>query len=190
MPSDHPLLRYDFHAPFITNVSVCDFDPSAPPDFNEVADIHTIRYARPPDVSRIAYLADLVWRGDASRVYASQVDAMFHVGGARGGPAYFVTETGGELTGFSGVRPSWMMPNAFEFTGVTVHPKWQGLGIGRILTEARLELVKALGGNYVLIGTIKPGFFERFDFEAIDANPVGWVVMKHIIDPDRRYFHG
>jgi N-acetylglutamate synthase-like GNAT family acetyltransferase len=185
----HPLLDRKYSRFFLTYCGlVSDFDPNkAPP---ETVNVDMLRYARLSDIARCAYLADLVWRGDASRVYGDQVFGMFRSSNRSDGVLYFVTENGPELTGFAGVRKSWMHRDAWELTGIVVHPKWQARGIGRALTDARLELIRALGGKYVLISTIRPDYFERFDFEAIDSTGDGWVTMRHHIDSKRTYFHG
>ncbi len=101
-------------------------------------------------------------------------------------PHYYVAETAkGEVVGYAGFRQSWLFNNTYELVWINVSKEYEGQGIGKLLTETRIEHIKRLGGTIILLMTRKQKFFEQFGFRRKDAfweeddaevcNP--WVLM-------------
>ena len=137
-------------------------------------DVWTLHYAAPKHISQCTQLAAQFWPNDDTGRYRDQIGEMFR---SKNGPKFFVITSGDKLAGFAGLRESWIMPKTFELIGINVSREHQHEGFGRVLTEVRLELIKAIGGSYVILSTIRPWFFERFGFEAVDKDD-RWTIMR------------
>jgi N-acetylglutamate synthase-like GNAT family acetyltransferase len=168
---DFDITNRDFHQYVSPGLRATDFDPSGPGE--EAVDIWSLTYARPTHLEGIAGLAHKLWEPRLAARLVHQVGQSFIIGES----AWFVISCRDKIAGFTGIRASWMMPEAAECIGINVDPEHQGLGFGRTLNQARLALAKANGSSYVLVSTVQPGFFESEGFKVIDVHKQ-WVVMK------------
>ena len=67
-------------------------------------------------------------------------------------------------------------------TDISVHPDFRGRGIGRMLYEARKDLVVRSGKRGIIAGGSLPGFFDHKDSMTIQ-DYVGKVVAGELYDP-------
>jgi N-acetylglutamate synthase-like GNAT family acetyltransferase len=81
------------------------------------------------------------------------------------------------IIGFSALRRSMLMNGFWEFIWIAVHKDHQGKGVGDMLTEHRLDIVRKHGGNAVLLVTQKPKYFNRFGFITSQHHGNDWVQM-------------
>lgn len=167
-----PLLDSGFNRQFAERINLSE----GPSDHiaDDKVSVYTLRYATPNDISQCEYLASTRWPAKEARRYGAQIGAMFR---SSNGPTFFIAAHGSKIVGFAGMRESWAMPDTAELIGVCIDKAHESKGIATTLTTVRLDLAKVLGIKYVTLGTIKPEFFERFGFEAIDHTRE-WCVMS------------
>jgi ribosomal protein S18 acetylase RimI-like enzyme len=102
----------------------------------------------------------------------------------RGGeyaPEFFVATTydaPDRIIGFSALRKSMLMNGFWEFIWIAVHKDHQGRGIGEMLTDYRLDVVRENDGASVLLVTQKPRYFNRFGFVTDREHGNGWHAMS------------
>jgi GNAT superfamily N-acetyltransferase len=97
-------------------------------------------------------------------------------------PYYYVVEDDRGIVGFAGFKASWVMSNTYELIWVNVATRALGNGVGRMLTQKRLDEIKRRGGALVTLMTQKPLFFAKFGFRSL-ANFDGWELMVRQIAP-------
>ncbi len=103
-------------------------------------------------------------------------------------PQYFVYEIDGKAVGFAGMMPSWIMNGIWDFIWINVHPDHHGKGIGKALTEYRIQMVKNAGGTAIHLVTREVEFFERLGFTPAQDYYTGddtpsWVLMTMQLGP-------
>ena len=67
-------------------------------------------------------------------------------------------------------------------TDISVHPDYRGLGVGRLLYEARKDLVRRDGKRGIIAGASLPGYFDHKD-ELTVPDYVDRVVAGELTDP-------
>lgn len=67
-------------------------------------------------------------------------------------------------------------------TDISVHPAYRGLGVGRLLYEARKDLVVREGKRGIIAGASLPGYFEH-KHEMTASEYVDRVVAGELTDP-------
>jgi predicted N-acetyltransferase YhbS len=85
-------------------------------------------------------------------------------------PIYFVYEDDGRVVGFAGMMESWIMHGVWDFIWINVRKSHQGTGVGRALTERRIEEVDRRRGSVINLYTHNPKFFEQFGFTCTHAH--------------------
>lgn len=137
----------------------------------------TIRPATRLDMDQCAMLVRYNW-GDEScqRVYDQFVESL---NCGQYDPQFFVAQPfdGSAIVGFCAMRKSMLMNGFWEFIWVAVHEDHQGRGIGEMLTDYRLDVVRENGGTAAILVTQKPKYFNRFGFITSQDCGNGWVVM-------------
>jgi N-acetylglutamate synthase-like GNAT family acetyltransferase len=100
-------------------------------------------------------------------------------------PEYFVFEEEGEIVGFAGMMESWQMHKVMDFIWINVKREYQGYGIGRALTEYRIERCRAYDMRAINLMTQKPNFFEPFGFimSFVYEGEGMWVSMTKQLGP-------
>jgi GNAT superfamily N-acetyltransferase len=85
---------------------------------------------------------------------------------------YFVALVNGGVKGFAGVKKTGVNTKAiFEFPWCIIHPEYQGHGLGRALTEARINYVREAGGSVILLTTPHPQVYEKYGFRVLMKIP-------------------
>lgn len=92
-------------------------------------------------------------------------------------PEYFVFEIDKKVAGFAGMMHSWIMHNVWDFIWINVKKNHQGLGIGRQLTEHRINEVNKQKGAVINLITKEVGFFYKFGFEDVKQYNNDWCLM-------------
>lgn len=92
-------------------------------------------------------------------------------------PVFYVAETSLGVCGFSAFEPSMLMKDAYHLIWIAVEVDYKSTGIGKALTNCRLEEIKKRGGSMVQLVTQKPGYFEKFGFFKLTPLDNGWWLM-------------
>lgn len=87
------------------------------------------------------------------------------------------------IAGFAAYEPTMLMKGAFNLIWIAIAKDRQGLGLGRVLTETRIELIKARGGTMVQLVTQKPDYFKKFGFFKLTELDNGWWLMMDRLAP-------
>lgn len=112
-----------------------------------------------------------------ARFYDQYVE---YLAGGQYAPMFFAATPYNEpdtIIGFSAMRKSMLMNGFWEFIWIAVHKDHQGRGIGEMLTDYRLDVVRENEGTSVLLVTQKPKYFNRFGFITSQDHGNGWVAM-------------
>ncbi|MVN88019.1 GNAT family N-acetyltransferase [Deinococcus sp. HMF7620] len=90
-------------------------------------------------------------------------------------PQYLVVEVGGEVVACGGVALEDDMQTGFFVWGMVARER-QGQGLGTVLVEARLRLLRDLGARRVCLDTsqLTAPFYERLGFEVRQRTPEGY----------------
>lgn len=83
--------------------------------------------------------------------------------------------------GFAAYQPSMKMKGSFDFIWIAVHPMYKGFGVGKQLTEWRLDEIKKRGGQFVELVTQKPEFFSKFGFFKLHHLGNEWYLMIKLL---------
>lgn len=73
-----------------------------------------------------------------------------------------------DVTGFAGFRRALFMKDAWENTWLAVDKNRQRQGIGRVLAEARFDMMRHMGGKYVISSNKDPLFSFSTGNKCID----------------------
>ena len=92
-------------------------------------------------------------------------------------PQYWVWEEDGQVVAFAGMIESCIMTGVWDFIWINVKPSHAGRGIGRLLTEHRIEGVRKLGGSVIQLMSREYGFFKKLGFSTNFVYD-GWVHMS------------
>lgn len=82
-----------------------------------------------------------------------------------------------DVVGFAAYEPTMLMKGAFNLIWIAIAKDRRSLGLGRVLTETRIELIKARGGVLVQLVTQKPDYFKRHGFYKLTELDNGWWLM-------------
>lgn len=120
------------------------------------------------------------WGDKVANNAAIELNEMF--GAARWPPLYHVATIDDKVVAFSGFRSSWIMSGVYELIWINVAKEHGGKGIGKALTQHRLDYLEKIGASLVLLMTQKPDFFIQFGFNSI-AIFDGWCLMTKQLNP-------
>ena len=84
-------------------------------------------------------------------------------------PEYFVYEQAGLVSGVGGLNNAGFDDVSFGICTCYVLPELQNRGIGRSLTEYRIQRIKYLGGRVIFSTTKKHWHLKRFGFKVLDG---------------------
>jgi amino-acid N-acetyltransferase len=76
-----------------------------------------------------------------------------------------VAEADGEVVGCAALHITWA--DLAEVVSVSVHPDFQGRGLGRLLVEPLFDEARALGIPTLFTLTLQVGFFSRLGFREV-----------------------
>ncbi len=99
---------------------------------------------------------------------------------------YFVSETGGELTGCAALFPGW--ENLGEIRTTAVREDMKGKGIGRELIEACIEDARGLALPKIFALTYEMGFFAKLGFTKVEKESLPHKIFKDCIKC-RKFLH-
>src|SRR5437879_6584033 len=124
-----------------------------------------IRDALITDHHSIFQLIEQNWDSEIASKAIKEFDEMFF-SNSKWPPHYYVAEDeNGQVVGCGGYKSAWLMSNTYELIWVNVKQEFRGQGIGRALTQHRIDRIKELGGTLILLMTkTKQRFFESFGF--------------------------
>lgn len=147
-----------------------------------------IRWMEMDDIPACREIVRQHWGSMIAEQAAVEMGEMF-TSNSKWPPRYFVAMDDTGICGFAGMQSSMMMSNYWELIWINIRPDRMNSGLGRRLTQARLDHIASKDGTVVLLSTQNPGFFEQFGFKTID-NLDGWCLMrlqisKVTIDIDR-----
>lgn len=94
-------------------------------------------------------------------------------------PRFIVATLDGNsgLLGVAAYHRTMRMNGDYDLIWIKVHPDFQGKGVGKALTAARLDLIRKAQGSTANCVTQKPEFFEPFGFQKVAEYGNGWVLM-------------
>jgi len=87
-----------------------------------------------------------------------------------------------------------MRPDAVEFKRLFVRPEGRGLGLGRMLVQARLDAAREMGMKKVFADTLRgtlamQSLYKSFGFREIDRYPESHTAISlPALRPELRYF--
>lgn len=85
-------------------------------------------------------------------------------------------------------------PDAVEFKRLFVQPEGRGLGLGRMLVQARLEAAREMGMKHIFADTLRgtvamQSLYKSFGFREIDRYPESHTALSiPALQPELRYF--
>lgn len=128
------------------------------------------------DLDACRAIVELNWGSEIAAQAYDEMEEMF-ISVQKWPPHYFVvTDADNRVVGFAGYKAAWLMSRTYELIWINIHPDHQSKGLGKMLTDHRLEEIERLDGSLVLLMTQKPSYFEQFGFEPI-RNIDGWMLM-------------
>ncbi|HEY1041457.1 MAG TPA: GNAT family N-acetyltransferase [Candidatus Paceibacterota bacterium] len=93
-------------------------------------------------------------------------------------PYYVVYENEqGSILGFGAYSNTGFDDGVYGLFWGIVHPEHQGKGIGKALTEERIQRIKQAGAHIILSTTKKTWHLERFGFKVIESRDDGYYLM-------------
>lgn len=142
-----------------------------------------IREAKYSEMAACAMLALNNWGPEAAERCRDQMVEYFK--GGRYAPIFYVADLGDPLSrdyiplvmGVAAMQPTMIFPGSYDFIYLAVHPEYRGEGIGRALTQHRIDEVRKRGGAFASLVTQKPKFFNKFGFMTLHGLGNGWVKM-------------
>ncbi|MDA9980019.1 GNAT family N-acetyltransferase [Yoonia sp.] len=87
-----------------------------------------------------------------------------------------------------------MRPDAVEFKRLFVRPQGRGLGLGRLLVQARIDAAREMGMKHVFADTLRgtvamQSLYKAFGFREIDRYPESRTAISlPALQPELRYF--
>lgn len=135
-----------------------------------------VRGLRNKEITEASEIVREIWGDGPADKVIDEMAEMF--GPSAFPPYYFVAVLDKKIIGFTGLRPCLIFPHTFECIWINVKPQYQGLGIGRLLNEARLKKIKELHGKLTFVMTKNLKFFGAFGFKPIREYDDGWCLME------------
>ena len=128
-----------------------------------------IRPLKETDIAQAAAIVGKNYSKKWEKTSASEIKSMFSSSVIN--PQYYVAEENKEIVGFAGYIQSWMDYNIYQIFWVNVSPKNQGKGIGRMLVQHVIDVIKKKKSASLiqLTASIKnaPFYKKQFGFKTI-----------------------
>ena len=141
-----------------------------------------IRPIRITDVDACHHIVNENWGREIATRFLSEVTQVW-AEDMENPPIYYVADSeGGEIVAFAGMMQSMIMFGIWDFIWINVKKEYQGSGIGRKLTEHRLQEIIKSDGRAVHLMTQSPAFFDQFGFEVIKEYN-SWKLMSLTLGP-------
>ena len=97
-------------------------------------------------------------------------------------PEYFVSIMDEKVVGFAGFGQLGFDDGVYGLFWIQVHPLYQKIGIGKKLTEIRINKIKKLNGELIIATTKKIWHLERFGFQQVSPRGDGYYLMQMMLD--------
>lgn len=129
------------------------------------------------ELAQCAFMIFNEWGADAADRFREQATEYLRNGPYS--PKFIVATLDGNagLLGVAAYHRTMTMNADYDLIWVCVHPDYQRGGVGKLLTEKRLEFIRLAGGTSVKCVTQKPGFFSKFGFHDVADYGNGWRLM-------------
>lgn len=138
--------------------------------------IVSIRELQYEDIRVCTEIVGAEWGSSTADRACKQLMEKFTLAPIHNPPQFYVAVSGDKIIGFAGFEATSLMNGAYDLIWIALTPEAQGKGVGSELTRVRLAEIKRRGGTMVSLMTEKPGYFERFGFQAV-ALFDGWHLM-------------
>lgn len=104
-------------------------------------------------------------------------------------PVFCIADIGDPLSrdyqsmpvGFAAYQPSMRMKGSYDLIWIAVHLGFKTLGVGKKLTEWRIEEIKKRGGQMIELVTQKPDYFSKFGFFKLHHLGNEWYLMLKLL---------
>jgi len=142
-----------------------------------------VRKVQEIDTPQIYNLVRYEWEVDVADRIIEEVNGAFE--SSRWRPTYYVALDAHEyVCGFAGFVPSHILYCVYELNGIVIEQGPKGLGVGKKLTEKRLEEITKLGGTFVMLMTKQVSFFSKFGFRSATHHGEWVLMIKELADPN------
>lgn len=91
---------------------------------------------------------------------------------------FYVYEENGIIKGVGGLANCWFDDGVFGLCTCYVEPKYQKQGVGKELTEYRINRIRELGGEIIFSTTTQVWHLKRFGFEILKSPYEKWNLMQ------------
>lgn len=135
-----------------------------------------IRDLESSDVPACIEIVRTNWGDEVATRFTDEVGHAFNTT-MKWPPHYFVWDAQGDILGFAGMIPSWVMHGVWDFIWINVKPEAQNKKIGAHLTSLRISEVQRQGGAVINLMTKNDYFFTHFGFEVIRTYQGDWHLM-------------
>ena len=142
-------------------------------------------HVRQPNYGEKAVCVELVrdnWGDEAAERCHEQFIEYFKDG--KYSPIFCVaTDDDSKVIGFAAYHRTMLMKGAFDLIWIAVDKKYQDDGVGRALTDWRLNEIDEQHGQMIQLVTQKTGYFARFGFSSVADLGNGWYLMLKLLVP-------
>jgi GNAT superfamily N-acetyltransferase len=104
-------------------------------------------------------------------------------------PIFCVADLGDPLSrdyapmpiGFAAYQPSMKMRGSYDLIWNAVDREYQSVGVGKALTEWRIDAIKKRDGQMIELVTQKPDYFSKFGFFKLHHIGNEWYLMLKLL---------
>lgn len=132
-----------------------------------------IREMQESDIPQCIYIVEKNWGDKVAQRAEIEVRCLFKNQLAM----YYVIELNHTVVGWAGMMPSHLMNDIWDFIWINIHPDFKKQGLGRDLTNFRINMVSEMGGSAIHLMTKRYKFFKSMGFKAVHVYQGNWVLM-------------
>lgn len=140
-----------------------------------------IRDLEKSDVPACIEIVRSNWDDCVANRFSVEIDQAFNARTHQ--PHYFVCDLHGQIQGFIGVMPSWIMYNFWDVVWVNTHHDHQNSGVATTLIWFALHEIRRKRGAAVQLVTKQEDFFKKFGFRKVHTYSDVWKLMVKQLTP-------